>query len=172
MVSLHGHPARRRGQVADRHGGGCGQAPHVGPVLHVPSGGLPPRTFAACCHQRSRLRCALLPLLLLLYWPLPLLKSGDYQNPAGNLEPYGAAAVFFAAVGIAPSKDNWWSTAAQPRPRDLTRADPTALPPCDGGSRNVTRNFLHALVATPPRGREVQELFLDPKRYSLYNHSL
>ena len=75
--------------------------------------------------------------------------SGDYQNPAGNLLSYGSAAPFFAAVGIAPSKDNWWSTERQPKPRDL---GPTGPPPCDGGSRNVTNSFLHALVATLSTG--------------------
>ena len=78
--------------------------------------------------------------------------SGDYVSPDGNLEQYGSNALFFTALGIAPSKDNWWSTAEQPKPRDLTKANPTALPPCDGGGRNVTRNFLHALVATLSTG--------------------
>ena len=36
--------------------------------------------------------------------------SGDYVQPTGNLLGYGRAAPFFSAVGIAPSKDNWWST--------------------------------------------------------------
>jgi hypothetical protein len=72
--------------------------------------------------------------------------SGDYQTPMGNLLEYGNAAPFFAAVGIAPSKDNWWSTPKQPRPPAGQK------PPCDGGSRNVTDNFLHALVSTLSTG--------------------
>lgn len=74
--------------------------------------------------------------------------SGDYMTYAANLQRYGTAAPFFAAVGIAPSKDNFWSTADQPRPP--TRAG--MPPPCDGGSRNVTDSFLHALVATLSTG--------------------
>lgn len=76
--------------------------------------------------------------------------SGDYQTPSGNLLSYGTAAPFFSAIGIAPSKDNWWSTPNQPRPRDLTPSG--GPPPCDGGSRNVTNNLLHALVATLSTG--------------------
>ena len=60
----------------------------------------------------------------------------------------GTSAPFFAAAGIAPSKDNWWSTPDQPKPRTLA-GGPT---PCDGGNRNVTNNFLHALVATLSTG--------------------
>jgi hypothetical protein len=67
--------------------------------------------------------------------------SGDYANPVGNLLNYGTAAPFFSAVGMAPSKDNWWSTPNQPKPRSLKGGPP----PCDGGNRNVTDNFLHAL---------------------------
>ena len=74
--------------------------------------------------------------------------SGDYQGPSGNLLSYGFAAPFFAAVDIAPSKDNFWTTPNQPRPRIL----PKGPPPCDGGARNVTDNFLHALVATLSTG--------------------
>ena len=76
--------------------------------------------------------------------------SGDYQTPSGNLLQYGTSAPIFAALQIAPSKDNWWSTPDQPRPRDLTGAG--GPPPCDGGSRNVTNTFLHALVATLSTG--------------------
>ena len=54
--------------------------------------------------------------------------SGDYEAPTGNLLDYGSTAMFFSAVGIAPSKDNWWSTPRQPRPRLL----PSGPPPCDG----------------------------------------
>lgn len=75
--------------------------------------------------------------------------SGDYQTPTGNLLQYGANANFFAAVGIAPSKDNWQSLERQPRPRDQS---PEGLPACDGGSRNASANFLHALVATLSMG--------------------
>jgi hypothetical protein len=74
--------------------------------------------------------------------------SGDYMDPVANLLQYGTAAPFFSAVGIAPSKDNWWSTPHQPRPRILQHGPP----PCDGGTRNVTDNFLHALVATLSTG--------------------
>ena len=74
--------------------------------------------------------------------------SGDYVAPTGNLLNYGSAAMFFSAVGVAPSKDNWWSTPNQPRPRTL----PSGPPPCDGGNRNVTDNYLHALVATLSTG--------------------
>eukprot|EP01051_Picozoa_sp_SAG22_P021863 SAG22_NODE_5001_length_1111_cov_1.159091_1_plen_260_part_01 len=42
--------------------------------------------------------------------------SGDYQSPVENLLQVGSSAPFFAAVGIAPSKDNFWSTPDQPRP--------------------------------------------------------
>lgn len=76
--------------------------------------------------------------------------SGDYQTPTSNLYSYGTSAPFFAAVDIAPSKDNFWTTPNQPRPRDLTPSG--GPPPCDGGSRNVTDNFLHALVATLSTG--------------------
>ena len=76
--------------------------------------------------------------------------SGDYQDPSGNLLQYGTNAPVFAALGIAPSKDNWWSTEKQPRPRDLAKTG--GKPPCDGGSRNVTNSFLHALVATLSTG--------------------
>lgn len=76
--------------------------------------------------------------------------SGDYQTPDGNLLDYGTAAPFFAAIGIAPSKDNFWSTPNQPRPR--SKSPITGAPACDGGSRNVTDNFLHALVATLSTG--------------------
>jgi hypothetical protein len=74
--------------------------------------------------------------------------SGDYMSDTNNLLQYGTSAPFFAAVGIAPSKDNWWSTPNQPKPRVL----PSGPPPCDGGSRNVTNVFLHALVATLSTG--------------------
>ena len=74
--------------------------------------------------------------------------SGDYADPVGNLLQYGTSAVFFSAVGIAPSKDNFWSTPNQPKPRSLQGGPP----PCDGGNRNVTDNFLHALVATLSTG--------------------
>lgn len=74
--------------------------------------------------------------------------SGDYESPTSNLLNYGTAAMFFSAAGVAPSKDNWWSTPGQPRPRTL----PSGPPPCDGGGRNVTDNFLHALVATLSTG--------------------
>jgi len=74
--------------------------------------------------------------------------SGDYASPTGNLLDYGTAAMFFSAAGVAPSKDNWWSTPNQPGPRTL----PTGPPPCDGGNRNVTDNYLHALVATLSTG--------------------
>jgi hypothetical protein len=74
--------------------------------------------------------------------------SGDYMSDVGNLLGYGTSAPFFAAVGIAPSKDNWWSTPEQPPPRKL----PSGPPPCDGGSRNVSNVFLHALVATLSTG--------------------
>ena len=68
--------------------------------------------------------------------------SGDYQTPSGNLLGYGVNAPFFAAVGIAPSKDNWWSTPNQPQPPK----DPSGkLPSCDGGSRNVTNSFLYVM---------------------------
>ena len=76
--------------------------------------------------------------------------SGDYQTPAGNLLSYGAAAPLFAALGVAPSKDNFWTTPNQPPPRNL--APSGGPPPCDGGSRNVTNNLLHALVATLSTG--------------------
>ena len=75
--------------------------------------------------------------------------SGDYQAPSGNLLQYGANAPFFAAVGIAPSKDNWQSIADQPPRRSQS---PEGAPACDGGSRNASANFLHALVATLSTG--------------------
>jgi hypothetical protein len=67
--------------------------------------------------------------------------SGDYVAPTGNLLAYGTAAPFFAAAQVAPSKDNWWSMPNQPLPRRLS----SGPPPCDGGARNVTDNFLHGV---------------------------
>lgn len=108
---------------------------------------------AAAAHNLSVQFCMAHPAAFLHALQLPAVTngraSGDYQDPAGNLLSYGTAAPFFSAVGIAPSKDNWWSTPNQPRPRNLGPAGP---PPCDGGSRNVTNTFLHALVATLSTG--------------------
>jgi hypothetical protein len=75
--------------------------------------------------------------------------SGDYQIPTGNLLQYGTNAPFFSSVGIAPSKDNWQSLANQPHRRSQS---PDGAPACDGGSRNASDNFLHALVATLSTG--------------------
>ena len=73
--------------------------------------------------------------------------SGDYENCDENLIQYGKNAIFFSALGIAPSKDNFWTVPEQPKP--LSNG---SLPPCDGGNRNTTNNFLHALVATLSTG--------------------
>jgi hypothetical protein len=110
---------------------------------------------AAASHNVSVQYCMAHPGAFLHALSLPAVTNGrasvDYQTPSGNLLTYGTDAPFFAAVGIAPSKDNLWSTPRQPRPRDL-RPSTGGPPPCDGGSRNVTNTFLHALVATLSTG--------------------
>lgn len=39
--------------------------------------------------------------------------SGDYHPGANNYE-IGLSSLFYYAVGIAPSKDDWWTTEVQP----------------------------------------------------------
>jgi hypothetical protein len=108
---------------------------------------------AAAAHNTSIQYCMAHPAAMLEALALPAVSngraSGDYQSDTGNLLTYGTAAPFFAALGIAPSKDTFWSTPLQPRPRVLPAPGP---PPCDGGARNTTDNFLHALVATLSTG--------------------
>ena len=121
--------------------------------LHGSKGWLDGMADAAAANNISVQYCMSHPAAFLNALSLPAVTngraSGDYQAPTGNLLQYGANAPFFAAVGIAPSKDNWQSIANQPQRRSQS---PDGVPACDGGSRNASENFLHALVATLSTG--------------------